>query len=208
MTDKMNEFAEYRKRKKFQCPHCGNNLTLDVSVAIGDISKVDDNGDSLDWRDSLLPSEKELLEVAEGNGTIAAFTQAIQKLPEIERPKNCEKYFLNFLKYATPKRVPQFALDYLNNEFGRQPIVIMGYQRMLGAVISGQLRFFIPAVLVTGTPIKSMGGTSRNMKGVIPADEQVFVNWIRTKYGYIVGKGEYFDSMKKRALGDFAKPGL
>lgn len=200
--------AEYLRHKPFTCPHCGQEATVEIAISVGDVKPYayDSETPEYNWKDTLTGQENEVLSQAETYGILAAFDQAVSRLPANSRPKNSAKFFLAFLKTATQKKVPQFVLDAINAEFGWKQVRIVGANGILCAILGGEIRLFFPLVLAAGAPVRSI--TSGNLKGRIPADEGGIGEWVRTRYGYVIGNGAFFDAMRKRSLGEFAKPGF
>jgi hypothetical protein len=70
----------------------------------------------------------------------------------------------------------------------------------------GRMRGFVPNELLIGHAIKGVGNhavKARTMVTVEPLAE-----WVRTRFGYVVGHGPFYEELCQRSYGDFAKPAL
>jgi hypothetical protein len=204
--------ASWMKRKVFDCPHCHNTLVLPVSVNLGDPVLADDAlaQESGDWRAGLTAGDVTLVESLVATGAVASFEVAVrrEKLgagdPFKGKP---ERFILTFFKTAVPKLLPGWALSYYVNAFGGR-ITAFGAQGILAICSDGELRAFAPVALTIGRKVRSAGTRSAGGGITTQVDEREFQEWNKSKFGYLAGKGLFYQAMKKRSLGEFAAPNI
>jgi hypothetical protein len=82
----------------------------------------------------------------------------------------------------------------------------MGSQGIVMVLANHEPKLFVPDVY-TRTPTwqkKKVGALPVTM----PPPTNLLREWIRTRNGYVEGKGLLFDELKRKSAGGFAKPAL
>jgi len=141
-----------------------------------------------------------MLESAKDAGMLDAIDECITKA-HLQRPGNLLKFLFDFLSTSRPCKIPNLALNAFAAEFqGR----ISSWSGLgLVAILSeGTVKRFMPIKFLLGSPIKDNTG---KIKGRFSVPEPEMVQWIRTRFGYVAGKGDYFNSMQLRSKGAFAR---
>jgi hypothetical protein len=115
-------------------------------------------------------------------------------------PSNLPRSFIGWSRQLRPKRIASEVLNYLKDEFGG--FISFKSAQSIGAIISdGEIVHLVPCQLIGDAPV---GGAVIRQTG-----DQLVVNvqqWVRTKYGYVAGKGVFADSLRKKSVGEFANP--
>lgn len=193
------------KSKFYLCPHCGNELQINVRVEIDDVIEPLLEADS--WKRGLSLEQVSIVDQAETTGILSAFTEAaMQREGSGQTPRDFRKFFITFLKTCGPKRIAPFALNHLISTHGGQ-IHIWCAQGIAAVMSDGKVVQFIPTVLMNG---RGVGGitSSGGIKTRLPADENKFYEWVRTKHGYAIKGSLLFDELRKKSIGEFAKLGF
>jgi len=203
-----NAGTGFRRGKTMACPHCGGLVSVGINVDLaGDLLPAGTmtNGTA---SGVLTDGEREVLAQAKRSGMLDAFRAALEgSRPAADLPADCSGLFLLFFKKATPKRVPQFAMTHFAGEFRPAQIEIWGAEGVAAVLADRYIKCFVPYRLLRGAPISSLGGRS-GTTARLDADQNAFLEWIRTRHGYVAGRGAFFSSMRKRSIGEFARPVL
>ena len=156
-----------------------------------------------DWRDGLTPQEIEVAEEASRLGIISSMGQALQH-SATSPPRSLEKFFLGFLRLARPKKIPAFAMERFNEDYGFAPIVFYSANGIGLLVHGGVIKQFFPLNYIMGVGVRSVGdGTSRAR---LDADQGRFSEWMRGRMGYVPGNARaFYSAMQKRTIGEFAR---
>lgn len=194
---------ESNKRTIRRCPHCDGLIAVYSEISV----QPEDEKDRLDWRTGLAREQIELVETAERTGIMKAFGEAMVEAKKGGIPKLPQRFFLEFLKTAVPRIVPQVCIDELNSVLGGETLQIYGTQGIAMIIAAGELRWFVPYDLLRGKALGGAGIISRSgaSRKRLPLDEMAFSQWIRTRHGYVAGRGLFFDAMKKKSIGDYAR---
>jgi hypothetical protein len=144
-----------------------------------------------------------LLESATRNGVLDSFLAALEGSNMQGKPKNPEKYFLDWLRIARPKAIPAWAMQPFSELCSGKTARFYVSQFISGLVAGGELILFLPAHLILG--IKTGLGESR----VMPTEGAGIQQWVKTKMGYVPKKARSFlEEMLQRSKGGFARPAL
>jgi hypothetical protein len=200
------EGTNFVRAKIMICPHCQGEVRVGLKVQlIGELQAPKAGTPTHDAAVSkaLTDSEAEALRQAEQTGLLSAFSEALLggRRPE-QLPSDHSHLFLLFFKKATPKAIPQFALKHYIREFSPAQIEVWGAEGVAAILADRVIKAFVPYKLLRGQEIKSLGGHGKARMNV---NEEEFSAWVRTKHGYIVGKGAFFNAMQQKSRGDFAK---
>jgi len=192
--------TEQRERITIRrCPHCDGLIKIFLECGL----RKGDEGDAFDWKVGLAAEQIQVVERARKVGVLAAFESVVNESQKGKVPKSIEKFFLTFMNMAVPRRIPQFCMDKLNDAFGGERISVYGAQGIALILAGNEIRWFVPYDLVRGVPLSKIGGTGTTKRASI--DEDAFVEWIRTKHGYVAGRGVMLDSMRAKSRGAFAR---
>lgn len=196
-----------KETRGFQCPSCRKHLQFRVAVKVTAVMPTL-TGEEVAARDAgmSLPIEKasitRLLGYYRDVGILDAFTQVVKEHFADKMPNDPDKFFLTFLKTSVrATMIPKLALQRLINEFDGGNIEVYTAQQIAAVVSDGTLRCFVPAHLLRGEVVRM--GKGSNTKLRTRATEERLETWIRTRHGYVVGRGLMFQEMQKQARGDF-----
>jgi len=196
-----------QRAKRVVCPHCYGELVVHFTLEIVDIvaPTADSEQKPGHWSDGLSEEEVKLITESTATGILGAFDQAVRRTRGGEAPKNMERFLLTFFKTARPVSVPMFVLRYFIEEFAPARIVFWAAQGIAVVLADELVKAFVPFDFVRGKSVKSAGGNSA-IKARLPVDQEAFSEWVRTRFGYVIGKGAFFRNMQKRSLGEFGIP--
>ncbi len=185
------------------CPCCAKDIIFELEALN---PREYEDGSRADgwWKNGLTIEQLGVIEKAQANGMLEALKVAVSKTP-IHTPKSMERFFLTFLKTARPKRIPKFALDALIAEFGGQ-IELWSAQGVAGVISDGALVMFVPLEILCGASVSASGGSGAFR---VKASENEFYAWVKTKMGYVPsGRGLFLEEMRRKTIGEFARPVL
>jgi hypothetical protein len=187
------------------CPHCGERISVELNVRLINVrpaDSLDENG-SDQKAQSFQEYEQRILDLAKQHDIIRGFVDA-WNTHNIEGPLNNDyvssRAFLGFLRRATPKRVPQFVLDTYCKQFpGR--LTFVAHNGVIAVCSNGTLCGFFPVRFITREKVNAIGSGFDPVS--LPATERQLEEWIRTKHGYVIGRGPFFEAMQRRSKGEF-----
>jgi hypothetical protein len=146
-----------------------------------------------------------LIDEFKANGVLDAFLQALTSATG-HVPAAAGRYFLNWLKAAEKVSTPQFALRQClldEEKDAAGDLELWSFQYVALVVADGAMRHFIPMSLVKG---KRLEGLAPGAAGLEVRRHYANVGeWVKTRNGYVAGRGALFDAIKSRAAGDFAR---
>lgn len=200
----------------YGCPHCGQGIRVFMSTKLRKTSDpVPLERDPVrraafkelqQAKTEFQPADLELIERFKADGLFEPFATAVKAQSGVHQPASMERFLLLFLEKARAVAVPQFALEKFRNDFPRSTITVLSSDGVCAVLANGVIRLFLPSKLVKGLKIKSINTGA--VKGRTLAPEQEFQEWIRTRNGYVAGKGAMFTELVGRQPGHFALPGL
>jgi hypothetical protein len=213
MTDTRNGGAEndprqYYASKPTACPHCGGPIEVTLTFAIAAVAAgTPGPRGTRTWEDNLTPAQREVLAECRAAGVVDAFAAAVEHMPQQSRPADPALYLITWLAKAGPRVVPLFALDVLKERFPRQRFTVYAADGIAAVLAEGVLLGFVPVHLVVGRAVKGLA-KNRMIKGRLPAEPGPLEAWVRTRFGYVAGRGVMLEVLQQRSYGDFAHPGL
>ncbi len=187
------------RERTIECPHCGKAIRLAIRTEIVEVAA---SGEQVDWRTGISELEQQAVQFAKDSGIFAAFSEVVRRVKSATLPQRMEKYWLNFLKSVRHKAASKFALDCLSKEFGGARIQVLALDQIGMVLADGIIRAFIPSEIVEGRKIAARG----KAKARLPFDEGAFSDWIRTRFGYVAGKGAMFEALQQKSIGAFDLP--
>jgi hypothetical protein len=191
--------------KTITCPHCQKDVKLDIQYTVDVASELSDVNET-DWRGAWLatlnPQDQDAVKRAIEGGLIEPFAAAVLEAHG-QVVRRSERAFLAWLRTAKAKIVPQFAVDYFAEQYGGQITYIAG-QSVAAVLSDGYFKEFIPDKTVCGSSVKAGSGKLRVSQGSLIE----LMNWTRTKFGYVAGKGALHSQLSRRSYGDFARPSI
>lgn len=189
---------------KLICPCCSAEISVDVDFT--NVRQWEARVDSADaWKLGLTAEQIAFAERADADGLVDAMMKAhLAGQHGASVPRFPKRFFVGFFKTATPKRIPQFALDIFVDRFGGR-IEFLSAQGT-GLVISDRKpKMFVPLNFVSGT---SLRGNTGGGKLRLDTDHAKLIEWVRTKMGYVPNTGLFADEMKRKSYGEFARPAM
>lgn len=208
-----------KETRAFDCPNCGYHMQFRLSVKVNTVQRTL-SGEEAAERDGL-PEPRRKLTPEEANppmginrpqlvrlgqyyrdiGITSAFESVVKELMAHQLPPDMNKFFLTWLTTTTKASlIPKLALQRLINEFRGE--IGVYHAQGIGAVVSnGQLRCFVAMHLLRGEIIRAGNGSNTKLR--TRATDERLDAWIKTKHGYVYGKGLLFTEMQKQAKGSF-----
>ncbi len=183
--------------KTLTCPHCHEPIHVVVRTQVVEAVRVIERRGKEDGRLGLTPEKTQALEVAKEAGLITAFEAAVNRRKNGTTPKNIERYFLTFLDKARPVKVPGFVLKKAMQIFPDTRIEIRASDGIAALLTDGVIRGFVPQATLMGTTI-----SGSNMRTSVRLEE--VEEWIRTRWGFVAGKGFLFAELQQSCFGGFA----
>ena len=201
------------RAKTFQCPHCDAKLQFKVQVGVYGVFEISDDDELLSKpkpavvKDRFTPDERALLESLRAAGLYAAFETAA-RASLYTNAKDMERYFLTFLQSAVPVKTPQFAIrQCLPEEDANGNLELWQLNTVVAVIADGEIRAFFPVDLIKGRPLRD--SLKSNGKTITTAKEYVTIgDWVKTRNGYVVGRGLLFRELRGKAAGHFANTGI
>jgi hypothetical protein len=201
--------------KTFQCPHCDTKLQFKVRVSVCGVFEINDDDEllpkpppkSMPPRDRFTTEERALLESLKEVGLYAAFESAARASP-YTNTKDMERYLLTFLSSAVPVKTPQFAIrQCLPEDEASGDLELWQLNTVVAVIADGEIRAFFPVDLIKGRPLRTP--LQSNGKSITTAKENIAVSdWVKTRNGYVVGRGLLFRELRGKAAGNFANTGI
>lgn len=186
------------------CPHCSGeiNVKLDIRSSGNFIDQKPKH--ELPRIERFSSYEVNLLDLCERDGILAAFANAARQAKGSQSPKDMDRFFLGFLRTCAKVVVPAETLNVLRREFPGQEILIYSTQGVVMILADGRPELFAPEVFArtSKTQADKMGAFK------IPAPAPQLEEWIRTKNGYVSGKGLLWAELKGKSAGHFARPSI
>lgn len=201
------EVADRKKHRIFPCPHCANPIEITLRTEIVGVD-IPDDPLKIGWRSMLTPDQLAIVELVEKSGMLKAFEDVVQRVhPPSHLPKDIARFFLTFLRSVVQKRIPTATLFQFRKAFQGTNVEFWTAQGVGVVIADKSLRAFFPLTAVFGKSIRAFGKKS-GTAFQIPPDEKELSEIIRTRFGFVSGKGVFFDAMRKKSIGEFARPSL
>lgn len=198
-------FTVEKQGRTLPCPTCGTVLRVHIGLRL-EVSETTEEPSA-----PQLDSESQrLVDAARASGLLSTFHEVVERIMQDRIPKDVDRFFVTFLRTATPRRIPRFALDRFNKMFAHRHLEYWGAQDVGMVIVDGHIRLFVPQQLLRGTAVRRMSGGkagSRRQLDIAVAPEQL-EEWIRTQWGYVAGEGALLTMFRRKAIGDFALPGI
>lgn len=199
------------RSKVFECPHCNMRLQFKAKVSVYGVYELNDEDEILPRsisaapKDALTPSERTVIESLRVSGVLAAFETAVRADP-VSNAKDIERYLLTFIARAVPMKSPQFAIrQCLPEEESFGDLEMWCLNKTVAVLADGEFRAFLPIELVRGNSLRSL---SAGNGGVSAKAGMGVQEWVKTRYGYVTGRGAFMSELRKRAIGEFANTGI
>jgi hypothetical protein len=207
------QYPEVRRSNTFSCPACQTALQFRMNVVVKSVvdpatgaeykRSVDLAKKLSEAQDSRLESN-ELLQFLKDTKLFDAFLDAWKQLPASHiRPKNLERHMLTFLELAVETSIPSHVKRKLQSELNAARLSVLSHGVMSAVVADGVVKMFAPSSLMRGESL----GTIKVAGGELTAtsDTRSLSYWVRTKYGYVEGRGALWEELRRKSKGDFAK---
>jgi hypothetical protein len=204
-----------KETKAFECPNCGIHLQFRTVVKVSGVQvsqtgaeKAATEGRPQTPPKILLQDENaRIIAAATEGGALLAFENALKTENPNYKGAHTGKYFLTWLQAARRIKAHQLGLRQCLIEREREAagdLELWGFQYVAAVLADGEFRCFLPMSLAKGKPVDVLqangGGEMATRRHYETATE-----WIRTRFGYVAGRGLLLSEMRKRAAGDFAK---
>lgn len=191
------------KSNQFNCPHCATTLQFRVNLTVRGVREVDGDGAFMTPSGQAQPvslKSQRLMDFYRETGILGAFRDVVSEVKSAQLPHDIGGFLLVWLKTATLVSVPRLALRRLASEFGG--VIEVYHAQGIAAIVSdGVVRSFAPIYLLRGELVRAAKGSRISVK--TQANDAQMDTWIRTKHGYVVGTGAYFNEMKRKSAGSF-----
>lgn len=203
-----------KESKSFVCPHCQTHLQFLVRVQVTGVHETLDGEQYaiVKARKPPIPKREKtpiaIVEQAKEAGVFDKFTATAETASPHNVPIDLEKYFLTWFMRATKVRTPQFAIRICLPVDEREgALELWAFQSIAAVVKDGRLHSFLPYQFVQGRDIPTT--LVHADKGIQATPSTLTLPiWIKTRNGYVVGKGMLFNELKGKAAGAFANTGV
>lgn len=193
-------------------PHCNEYIRVTIDVEARPLYRSGTSASSgtattngvpkAEEAQGLTEGQREALEVARSSGLLEAFDAVVRWVRAKEGgksvPNDMEAFFLKFWAKVQPRQVPRPVLNLFIDAFPSKQIILWSADRIVAVCADGVIRCFIDQALVLG---KRIEGTSVK----VGSDEKTCAEWIRTRFGFVSGKGALLEEMRQKSLGGFAR---
>lgn len=195
-----------KETKAFDCPACGARLQFLVRVDVVGVHAAE----KPEVRAKAEPAPKPVkpksvyaaTEYAKGVGIFDAFVTTVKTATPHNVPTDLERYFSMWLTRAHKVKTPQFAIRPCLDASEREgDLELYAFQNMAAVVRDGYLHSFLPYQFVKGQEIAATLAANRG--GFQKTEHLTLPEWIKTRNGYVVGKGALFQELKGKAAGAF-----
>jgi hypothetical protein len=203
------------RAKTFQCPHCDAKLQFKVQVGVYGVFEINENNELVPKpppkpapaKDRFTRQERALLESLREAGLYTAF-EAAARASLYTNAKDMERYLLTFLQSAVPVKTPQFAIrQCLPEDEATGDLELWQLNTVTAVIADGEIRAFFPVDLIKGRPLRTK--LQSNGKTITAEKETITVSdWVRTRNGYVAGRGLLFKELRGKAAGAFANTGI
>lgn len=204
-----------KETKAFDCPSCGAHLQFLVRVQVVGVHEAETPqvrpGERQPEPKPTKPAKPKAVyaatEYAKSVGVFDAFVTTVKTATPHNVPANLERYFSMWLTRAHKVKTPQFAIRPCLDESEREgDLELYAFQNMAAVVRDGYLHSFLPYQFVKGQEIAPT--LSANGNGIQKTDHLTLPVWVKTRNGYVLGKGALFQELRGKAAGAFDTTGL
>lgn len=202
-----------KETKAFICPHCNTHLQFLVRVQVMGVHETVEGQNYAEDRVAATEAQKtpraklpiEIVEKAKELGIYEKFVTTLTLATPFNVPKDLERYFCMWFQRATKIRTPQLAIRPCLDATDRDGnLELWAFQNLAAVVKDGYLHSFLPYQFVKG---ESLPATLAVGEKVAPSALTLPV-WVKTRNGYVAGKGLLFQELKGKAAGAFANTGI
>lgn len=184
----------------FNCPHCHTLLKLHLRIEVLEVLMVGDPSApaqiARDDRTSPLASEQlALVESFKSTGLLDAFEQAVITAHPQHRPRRLDRFLITWLATAQPRRLRREALQQLMKEYPGERIEIWSAQGIIAIIVGGRIRQFVPLKVIFSEPTRRLA--TDHSKVHPEQTTNSLTRWIKTRHGYVSGKGEFFEDLRR-----------
>lgn len=204
-----------KETKAFDCPSCGAHLQFLVRVSVMGVHEAETPqvrpGERLPPpKPAPVPKRKTVYpatEAAKDAGIFEAFITTLKTATPHNVPADLERYFSVWLSRAEKVKTPQFAIRPCLEASEREgDLELYAFQNLAAVIRDGYLHSFLPYQFVKG---KEIGATlSANGNGIQKKENVTLPEWIKTRNGYVLGRGALFQELRGKAAGAFDTTGL
>lgn len=202
-----------QKSQVFECPCCHTELQFTLKLKVTGVQPYvrgsnkaallanQSNRQSLSTNQSnhkLSANRTAFLSEVKASGLIKVFEQCIEQIGSDSKPSNIEEYFLKFINTAQEYKISAYARGWLVKEYGTTNLRFQHAFQIIAVIVDDKLRSFIPTHLLEGRTHRIGNTTTRS-----DASMGQFVAWVKTRHGYVVGKGYLYEEMKRQSAGSF-----
>jgi hypothetical protein len=199
-----------KETKAFDCPSCGAHLQFLVRVSVIGVHEAEEPEVRPKKAPVPTPKPKTVYPAAEQAkiaGVFDAFVSTIQTSTPHNVPADLERYFSMWLNRSHKVKTPQFAIRPCLEASEREgDLELYAFQNIAAVVRDGYLHSFLPYQFIKGKQIAAT--LSANGNGIQKTEHLDLPQWIKTRNGYVAGRGALFQELKGKAAGNFANTGI
>jgi hypothetical protein len=199
-----------KETKAFDCPSCGAHLQFLVCVSVVGVHEAEQPQVRVKAPKVPPPKPKMIYpatEIAKSTGIYDAFVTTMKTSTPHNVPADLERYFSMWLKRSQKVKTPQFAIRPCLEAAEREgDLELYAFQNIAAVVRDGYLHSFLPYQFVKGQSIAAT--LAANGNGIQKTEHLSLPQWIKTRNGYVAGKGALFQELRGKAAGDFASTGI
>jgi hypothetical protein len=119
-----------------RCPNCKELVSVVFRAFLEGVGEFDADASAVTYRETLIEPKRLILEEAERNGSLSAFTDAVTRAQPNVKPKNMERFFLNWMSTCQPAVLPKSQLSALETEF-RGRVEVYQWVSIAAVVVDG-----------------------------------------------------------------------
>jgi hypothetical protein len=209
MVSDGHEFEPLSRSPAFPCPNCRAALQVDFQLVVIGVRAV---GAEMKKRkkvvkgiESLSEADRELYRIWSDLGLLAAFLRAgtvdNPSYALIRSPAASLRTFKSWIQRARVIDVPRMQLDKLLNEYRASNILCFQCNAVVGVVADGLIKHFLPRSIVFNMPARETLKLSSNDICAVKSDTGPLEVWVKTRYGYTLGRGLFFQALRQECVG-------
>jgi hypothetical protein len=185
----------------FKCRHCNSMLRLNLAIQIISIEEVE-RAENISTGTRWTKAQEHLLGRWKSTGLMAVWEDALVSAFSQGRPR-ADKFLFKFLAEAAPIWPAHDVLRMATGTDRPKSVQCWEYAGVTALVINGYLRSFVSTKLLKrGTVGFTLNRTvnsthhDANRRAYLERRCNTEDGWIKTRFGYVVGRGLLFDEIR------------
>lgn len=205
-----NEMEDFARSPEFQCPYCDAYIQILYQIAILGtvISDSELHLGPIETRQQFTELEQRQFEQWQSSGLLDLLIKAQESVSPSSVPRKIKAQF-NFCKTwvstSFPIKVPLFTVKKFQAETNAKEISFYASNGIAGIVADKYLKTFVPQAYLFGEASSKTITDEGEIKLEHQNRNRFEQNdlWVKTKYGYAVGRGIFFQSLFEQSKSSF-----